>query len=731
MVESAVKKANISAEPQESGLDRLRERARKHLSPGKLAQVEEAYKFALQCHRDQRRESGEPFMEHPLETALILLDLQLDAASVTAGLLHDVTEDCGIPSEDIEARFGAEVSKLVSGCTKLTRLSLNAEKKPTVRGLQAENLRKMLLAMAEDLRVVFIKLADRLHNMRTLQALSPQRRTAIARETLEVYAPLAHRLSIWELKWQLEDLSFAHLETQKYHHIAKLIASRRQEREDFVARVVMTLKGELLKTGPKALVSGRSKHIYSIYQKLEKYRAQGKDFSDIHDLVAIRILVDTVPDCYSALGTIHSLWRPLVGEFNDYIANPKDNGYQSLHTTVWCEGNIPLEIQVRTHEMHRLGEYGVASHWRYKEGGKGDLRFEERIAWLRRLVEVQKEFSGAEEFIESVKTDIFKDQVFVYTPQGEIKELPAGSTPLDFAYRIHTDLGHRCIGAKVNGRLVSLSRELQNGDTVEIRSTKTARGPSRDWLNPHLGFVSTSHAREKIRQWFKKQERQGNIERGRQLLEKEVKRLGMSLGNQEDLAHLFKFDGVDDLLASIGYGGITLHQVAQKLADEQEKPQVVPGKPPSARSVPRAIRVQGVDDILTNVGHCCNPLPGDDIIGYITRSRGITVHRRDCHNVTHEAEKERFIEVSWGNVGQLYPVTVKIDAWDRMGLLRDISATVAEEKINIAAVRALENEDRTSAVFLTLDIKSITQLGRLLSKIDGIRGVTSVTRSTE
>jgi GTP pyrophosphokinase len=731
MVESVVSKEKTSAPVEESGLARLREKARRYLPPQKLAQVEDAYQFALECHRGQWRESGEPFMEHPLETALTLLDLQLDGASVVAGLLHDVPEDCGIPLGDIEARFGAEVSRLVDGCTKLTRLSLTAERRATIQGIQAENLRKMLMAMAEDLRVVFIRLADRLHNMKTLQALPPQKRSTIARETLEVYAPLAHRLGIWELKWQLEDLAFARLEPQKYRHIAKMIASRRQEREDFVAQVIETLKGELFKAGLKAQVSGRSKHIYSIHQKLEKYGSQGKDFSDILDLVAIRVVVDTVSDCYSALGVIHSLWRPLTGEFNDYIANPKENGYQSLHTTVWCRGTIPLEIQVRTHEMHRICEYGVAAHWRYKEGGKVDIRFEDRIAWLRQLVEWQKEFSGAEEFIESVKADIFKDQVFVYTPKGEIKELPAGSTPLDFAYRIHTDLGHRCIGAKVNGKLVSLNRELQNGDTVEIRASKRARGPSRDWLNPHLGFVATSHAREKIRQWFKKQERQDNIERGRQLLEKEMKRLGLSLGNQEELARLFRFESVDDLLAAIGYGGITLHQVAQKLAVEQEKPRVAADKPPSARAVPRAIEVQGVGDLLTSMANCCHPLPGDEIIGYITRSRGITVHRRDCHNVIHEDEKERFIEVSWGSVDQLYPVTVKIDAWDRMGLLRDISAMVAEEKVNIVAVNASEHGDQTSSVYLTLEIRSMAQLSRLLSKIDGIRGVTSVMRCTE
>ena len=473
----------------------LIEKARQYLPPEKIAMVEDAYKFALKAHEGQVRKSGEPYVEHPLHVALILAELQLDGSSLAAALLHDVLENCGIPISEIEARFGAEVAKLVDGTTKLGRLPKQASKGVASSASQVENLRKMLVAMAEDLRVVFIKLADRLHNMRTLDALSSEKRRSIARETLEIYAPLSHRLGIWELKWQLEDLSLRYLEPRKYRQIVNLVAGKRAQREKFIAQVIEVLKAEIDKVGLKAEISGRPKHIYSIYRKMEKYAALGKQFDDIHDILALRVLVGTVQDCYGAVGVIHGLWHPLAEEFDDFIATPKTNGYQSLHTAVMCLGTVPLEIQIRTHDMHYVDEYGVAAHWRYKEGKKEDIHFERRIAWLRQLVDWHREFSGAEEFLESVKTDIFIDQVFVYTPKGEIKDLPKGSTPLDFAYRVHTELGHHCIGAKVNGRLVPLSCKRDNGDVVEIMVTKVAMGPSRDWLDPHLGYISRSHAR--------------------------------------------------------------------------------------------------------------------------------------------------------------------------------------------------------------------------------------------
>jgi len=687
--------------------------------------VKEAYHFASEAHQGQVRKSGEPYLEHPLQTALILAELQLDASTLAAALLHDVPENCGIPISQLEARFGSEVSKLVDGTTKLGKLSLQAPSAAAMKS-QAENLRKMLVAMAEDLRVVFIKLADRLHNMRTLNALPPEIRRSIAQETLEIYAPLAHRLGIWELKWQLEDLSFRYLAPERYRQIAKLVAARRAQRESFIAQVIQILQEEFERVGLRAEISGRPKHIYSIYQKMARYAAQDKHFDDIHDLLALRILVGSVPDCYNALGVIHSLWHPLPGEFDDFVANPKANGYQSLHTAAVCLGALPLEVQIRTRDMHHIAEYGVAAHWRYKEGEEKDIHFEERISWLRQLIDWHRELSGAEEFLESVKTDIFIDQVFVFTPKGEIKDLPKASTPLDFAYRVHTELGHRCIGAKVNGKLVPLTYQLSNGDVVEILSAKRDKGPSRDWLSPHLGYVKTSHAKEKIRQWFRRQERAENIERGRELLEKEMRHLGIKPSEREELAKLFKYDSLDDFLAAIGYGGITTHQIALKLSAQQPPPvkaEVAPPQPPES-----AIRVLGVGDLVTHLARCCHPVPGDKIIGYVTRSRGVTIHRQDCYNVVHEDEKERLVAVEWGQTDSLYPVSIQVDAWDRVGLIRDITTIVAEEGVNIASVSSADHDNNTTSVYFILQTKDLAQLSRLMAKIDGIRGVIGVSR---
>jgi len=709
------------------GFSQLKERAQEYLPPEKIAVVEDAFRFAAEAHQGQVRKSGEPYLEHPLQTASILAELQLDAASLAAALLHDVPENCGLPVAKIEAKFGPEIGKLVDGTTKLGKVSWQ-DPGIVTREAQAENLRKMLVAMAEDLRVVFIKLADRLHNMRTLDALSPGKQRSIAQETLEIYAPLAHRLGIWELKWQLEDLSFRYLEPEKYRRIVRLIAARRAQRESFIAQVIDVLRREFDKVRLIAEVSGRPKHIYSIHQKMERYSALGKHFDDIHDLLALRVLVVTMPDCYSAVGVIHSLWRPLSEEFNDYIANPKPNGYQALHTAVMGLGTTPLEVQIRTRDMHYVAEYGVAAHWRYKEGEKKDIHFEERIGWLRQLIDWHRELSGAEEFLESVKTDIFIDQVFVYTPKGEIKDLPRGATPLDFAYRVHTELGHRCIGAKVNGRLVSFNYELKNGDVVEIMATKGAKGPSRDWLSPHLGYIKTSHSREKISQWFKRQERAENIERGRQLLEKELRHLGITI-EREELAGLCNYSNVDDFLAAIGYGGITTHQVALSLAAEREPPKVVAVEVTPPRPVPSAVQVLGVGNLVTHLAQCCHPVPGDRIIGYITRSRGVTIHRQDCYNVLHEDEKDRLVPVEWGKTDSLYPVSIQVEAWDRVGLMRDITTIVAEEKINIAAVSSTHHDDHTVSENFTLETEGLAQLSRLLRKIDAVRGVISITRT--
>ncbi len=705
---------------------RLKSKIQQYLPAEKVSLVEEAFLYAKKAHDGQLRKSGEPYVEHPLEAALILAELQMDANTLAAALLHDVCENCDIPVSEIESKFGAEIARLVDGVTKLSKLSWS-EDSVAASEAQVENLRKMLVAMAEDLRVVFIKLADRLHNMRTLYALSEAKQRRIAQETLEIYAPLAHRLGIWEVKWQLEDLSFRYLEPGSYREVVELLAARRAKREAYIERVIKILREEFDRVGLKAKISGRPKHIYSIYQKMTRYANLGKDFDDIHDLLALRVLVDSVTDCYGAVGTIHSLWRPLPEEFDDFIANPHPNGYQSLHTSVMSLEMTPLEIQVRTHDMHRIAEYGVAAHWRYKEGEKKDANFENSMAWLRQLVEWHRELSGAEDFLESVKTDILIDQVFVYTPKGEIKDLPKGATPLDFAYRIHTELGHRCIGAKVNGRLVSLSYQLKNGDVVEVMTTRTEKAPSRDWLNPHLGYIKTSHAREKIRQWFKKQERAENIERGREILDKELRHLGVKLSIRDELAKMLKYDNIDDFLFAIGYGGISAHQIALKLAVQQEQPRV-PSETVSARGPAPVVKVLGVGDMLTNLAQCCHPVLGDKIIGYVTRSRGVTIHRQDCVNVVNEQEKERLIKVEWGQTDALYPVSVQVDAMDRVGLVRDVSAIVAEEKVNILTMNLSNHDDGTISIFLTLEMKGLAQLSRLLSKIEAVRGTTGVFR---
>ncbi|GBD23084.1 GTP pyrophosphokinase [bacterium HR29] len=717
-------------------------RAGEYLPAERLTLLREAYAFAERCHAGQTRSTGDPYITHPVAVAYLVAGLQLDHHALAAALLHDVQEDCGVRNETLREKFGPEVARLVDGLTKLNKMELLASPEQLTRdAVQAQNLRKMFLAMAEDIRVVLVKLCDRLHNMRTLWALPPDKQQRIARETLEIFAPLASRLGVWQLKWELEDLAFRYLEPAKYKEIADLLASRRAARERYIERAVAVVKEHLERAGIRAEVTGRAKHIYSIYQKMQRYAAQSKTFDQIYDLLALRILVETVADCYHALGVVHSIWRPIPGQFDDYIANPKDSMYQSLHTTVVALDGKPLEVQIRTYEMHQVAEYGVAAHWRYKEGARTQGTDEERIAWLRQLLEWQREMTAAEEFVESVKTDIFRDQVFVYTPKGDVLALPAGATPLDFAYRIHTDLGHQTIGAKVNGRIVPLNHQLRTGDVVEIIRSRSSRGPSRDWLNPHLGYVRSSHAREKIRQWFRRQERAENIERGREMYEKEMRRLGLDPAeHQETLLGLFNMASWEDFLAAIGYGGISTTSIARRLAAHL---QVDEGKeesaPPSAESKGETapplggpgVRVLGVGNLLTTIARCCNPVPGDQIVGYVTRSRGVTIHRADCLNVLREEERERIVEVEWGKPTRLYPVDVRIEAWDRVGLLRDISTVVAEEQVNMVGVRTIENGDGSILILATLETSGIEQLSRLLTKLEVVRGVRSVERAME
>jgi len=707
----------------------LIKKASKYLPDDKIALIKAAYQFAAQAHQGQVRKSGKPYLEHPLHTAMTLADLRLDANTLAAALLHDVPEDCGIPLDEIESNFGSGVTKLVDGVTKVNKFTNQVEREQGEPKAQAENLRKMLMATTEDLRVVFIKLADRLHNMRTLGALPKEKRCVVAQETLEIYAPLAHRLGIWKLKWQLEDLAFRYLEPRQYHWIARLVAGKRAEREGFITEVSQILSQELSKIGIEAKVSGRPKHIYSIYQKAGKYAALGKDFSDIHDLSALRVLVNSVSDCYKALGVTHNLWHPIPEEFDDFIANPKDNGYQSLHTTVMCQGTTPLEMQIRTYDMHKVDEYGVAAHWRYKEGKDG-VRSDSELNWLHQIGEWWEEFDS-EEFLESFKTDILRDRVFVYTPKGEIKELPKGATPLDFAFRIHTDLGYKCIGAKVNGRLVPLNYTLKNGDVVEVVAAKGEKGPSLDWLNPELGYIKTSHARGKVKQWFKKQERSRSIDIGKQLLDKELKRLGITLSSVDEAARLFDYKNAEDFFAALGCGNIDSSQLAIRLSVESEQSSEVAEIPPPRKISPVSIKVLGIGDLLTRLANCCHPLPGDEILGYITQGRGITVHRKDCPNVVNEVEKERLIHVEWGDVEQVYPVTIQVDAWDRVGLVRDISAIIAEEGVNLSKVSMTNHDDNITSLYFTLEVKSVAQLAKVISKMHSVWNVISIARKGE
>jgi guanosine-3',5'-bis(diphosphate) 3'-pyrophosphohydrolase len=718
----------------EKEYEHLLQRIQEYLPQEGIQKVERAFQFALESHTGQNRKSGDPYIVHPLDTAITIADLQLDADAIAAALLHDVQEDCDVPNEELKKRFGADVANLVDGATKLTHIAKHPPDAPSVDSdMQAENVRKMFLAMAEDLRVVIVKLADRLHNMRTLQYMSPEQQIQTAQETMDIYAPLASRLGIWQIKWELEDLSFRYLQPETYQEIVQLIASRRATRERYVGRVEKILVEELEREGIRATVQGRAKHIYSVYEKMQKYARQGKTFNEIYDLLALRVLVDSVADCYGVLGIVHGLWRPIPGEFDDYIASPREGVYQSLHTTVMCVDARPLEVQIRTHEMHRLAEYGVAAHWRYKEGRKQDVEFEERLSWLRQLLEWQRDMAHAEDFVETLKTDIFQDQVFVYTPLGEIKSLPAGATAIDLAFRIHTDLGYHCVGAKVNGRLVALNQPLENGDVVEVVVGRNSRGPSRDWLNRNLGYVKTSHARQKIRQWFRKQERAENIEKGREMLEKELRRLNVTIADcKDELLRVFNYEDLDDLHAALGFGGISLHQIAQRV-ERYMAPDEIKTKraktPFADHGASTEVRVLGTGDLLTTLARCCGPVPGDQIIGYITRSRGVTVHRRDCFNVLHEDEKDRLVDVEWGRTSDFYPASVHIQAWDRVGLLRDISTMIAEEEVNMVAVRTAEHDDHATSIYLTLETQGVDQLSRLLARLETVRGVLSATRA--
>jgi len=724
--------------------------------------VARAYRVAELAHRDQKRASGEPYVNHCICVATILAQLRVPPEVVVAGLLHDTVEDTALTIIDIRQDFGEDVSKLVDGVTKLIHLPRVSrgdqhpdEMKPVesrtrkdsigVSGvddraddymrsrkydLVSETLRKTFMAMGEDVRVVLIKLADRLHNMRTLSHMAEHKRKRIAQETLDIFAPLANRLGIWQMKWELEDLAFRYVNPEKYKEIAKNLAERRDDREHDLNDIIERLVSMLSLSGINAEISGRPKHIYSIYKKMAR---KGVAFDQVHDVRGVRIIVSDIPACYSVLGVIHTHWRPIPGQFDDYIAVPKDNFYQSLHTAVLYDDGKQLEIQIRTSDMDHNAELGIAAHWRYKEGAPRDEAFEKKILWFRSLMEWKQDVEDAGEFVDSLKTDVFEDRVYVFTPKGDIYDLPAGSTPIDFAYHIHTDIGNRCRGAKVNGKLVPLDFILKTGEQVEILTSKRG-GPSRDWLNPNLGLVRTQRAKAKIRYWFKKQARELNITQGRDALDRELRRLGLSDVNLERIARDFEYKGLDDLLMAIGCGDIPLVRITNHLMQEEEDEEgLLFGSRLIAETAGQSdeITVVGLKGLLTTLARCCNPVPGEEIIGYITRGRGATIHRQDCPNILRLRERERLVRVAWGEQKRVYPVAVRVRAYDRDGLARDVSNLVANEGINMGLVQAGVNHEAKMSMAvldLVLEVKDIDQLTRVLTRIEALPNVMEANR---
>lgn len=700
-----------------------------------VATILKAWELAKSAHLSQVRVSGEPFVEHALAVATILAKLKLDTETIIAALLHDVVEDTSVDIEVIKKEFGADIAKLVEGVTKMGQIRTfgNEAEIDRAEHARAESLRKMLLAMAEDARVVLIKLADRLHNMRTLRSLPELKQQRIARETMEIFAPLANRLGIWQIKWELEDLSFRYLEPDAYHEIAKMLAEKRIDREQYLESFVARIKGELEKADVVAKVFGRPKHIYGIWKKMRNKR---KGFHEIYDVRAVRIVTREVQDCYAVLGIVHTLWQYMPGEFDDYIATPKENNYRSIHTAVVGENGKTVEIQIRTEEMHQQSEYGIAAHWRYKEGAAADSSFDEKINWLRQLLEWKDEVSEASEFVDQFKSEVFSDRVYVFTPLGNIIDLPQGATPIDFAYEIHTEVGHRCRGAKVDGKIVPLTTVLKTGSKIEILTIKKG-GPSRDWLNPHLGYIHTSRARTKARYWFRQQDRENNIASGRNSIERELKRLGYHEIGYDAMAHAAGYKSADDFFAAVGRGDCknaqVLNVIRSLVRPKESKTDLVhtSTRPRKSAGVGN-IQIQGIGNLLTQMGRCCKPVPGDPIVGYITQGRGVTVHRSDCANVLKyiNEQNERLIEVSWGiESGETYPVDIHIKAYDRHGLLKDITALLSDEKINVIAVKSeTDLKSNLATILLTAEIEDISSLSRVLVKLEQLPNVLEASR---
>ncbi len=717
------------------GYIRLVEKLKNDCSDNELRLLEMAYKVSKSAHDGQQRVSGDPFIIHPVEVANILADLEMDITSIVAALLHDTIEDTTCTYEEIKKQFGAEVADLVDGVTKIGKIQFTSKEEE-----QAENFRKMFLAMAKDIRVILIKLADRLHNMRTLKYKPSEKRIATSRETLEIYAPLAHRLGIFKIKWELEDICMRYLKPEIYYDLVEKISKKRKERETFLSDIVNTLKNKLTELGLKMTIEGRPKHFYSIYTKM--YR-QNKTLEQIYDIFAVRIIVDSVKDCYTALGAVHELYKPIPGRFKDYIAMPKPNMYQSLHTTLIGKEGIPFEVQIRTWEMHRVAEYGIAAHWKYKEGRSKDSKLDVKLAWLRQLLDWQNDMRDADEFMKTLRIDLFTDEVFVFTPKGDVKSLPSGSTPIDFAYAIHSGVGNSMMGAKINGKIVPLGYKLNNGDIVEILTSSNVVGPSRDWLK----IARSSQARSKINQWFKKEKKDENIIRGKELVERDLKKHGLThtqLFKPEWVDIVLKkytFLTIDDLYAGIGYGGITANKVISRLKEEyrktvkEEEPELLSStlakdEKKKKQNSEKGIIVKGIDNCLVRLAQCCNPVPGDEIVGFVTKGRGVSVHRTDCVNMANNMfDEDRIIEVMWDKVKDAaYKADVNLLAHDRSSLIVDITNTINENGVPLKGINARTTRDQIAIINITMEILNTQQLDKIIRKLKRISGVFQVTR---
>jgi guanosine-3',5'-bis(diphosphate) 3'-pyrophosphohydrolase len=730
--------------------DSLLEKASTYMKIEEIEWLKKGYQFASEAHKGQERKSGEPFILHPVQVAGILVQMQMDVTTVVGALLHDVVEDTNATLEQVEKEFGPTVAMLVDGVTKLERMKFKSMEEQ-----KAETHRKMFVAMAKDIRVILIKLADRLHNMRTLKHQSEEKQRQVSEETLEIFTPLAHRLGISTIKWELEDIALRYTNPQQYYRIVNLMQRKRAEREEYLNDVMDNVRGKLDELAIDADISGRPKHIYSIFRKMT---VDHKQFNEIYDLLAVRVIVDNIKDCYAALGIVHTLWKPMPGRFKDYVAMPKANMYQSLHTTVVGPKGEPLEVQIRTWEMHRTAEYGVAAHWAYKEGasvkeGKGTFEakgtfegkgtFEDKLTWFREILEWQQEAGDAQEFMESLKMDLFSDMVFVFTPKGDVFELPAGSVSLDFAFRIHTEVGNRCIGAKVNGKIEPLDYKLKTGDIVEILTSKHSYGPSQDWLK----IVKSSHAKNKIRQWFKKERREENVAKGQEAIERELKKHGyepsviMTNDNLEEVAKKFNFANEEDMYSAVGFGGITAAQIATRLTDKQRKEaeetltvQDIKTQPqPKKKKLAKGVRVKGVDNLLVRFSRCCNPVPGDEIVGYVTRGRGVSIHRTDCQNaLPPDGEEERLLPVEWeGTPDANYNVDIEIQGHDRRGLLNEVLQAVSETKTNITAVSAVTgkaDKNKMATIHMTILIHNVDHLHTVVERIKRVKDIYTVRR---